>query len=144
MVNISIAMFYEDLKLGKEYEIKALNLFKYKYYEQSQGINKLYDLKICTIDDEQVLVEVKADRLAIHSGNVVIEFECNNKHSGIATTLADYYVYFIIGSNIVYKIKTNILKEICKKARIVRGGDKYSSKMYIIRMKDLDNYKFIM
>lgn len=142
--DIVIVMFIEDLKLGKEYELKALKLFKYKSYVHSEGINKLYDLEIDTIDDEKVFVEVKSDRLAIKTGNVVIEYECNKKSSGINATKADYYVYFVIGSNIVYKIKTKTLKEICKDCRIVMGGDGYRSKMYIVPMKNLDNYKYIL
>ena len=142
--DIVIVMFLEDLKIGKEYELKALNLFKYKSYVHSEGINKLYDLEIDTIDDEKVFVEVKSDRLAIKTGNVVIEFECNNKPSGINATMADFFVYFVIGSNIVYKIKTTTLKELCKDARIIRGGDGYRSMMFVIKMSKLSDYQFLM
>ena len=137
-------MFTNDLKLGKEYELKALKLFEYKSYVQSEGINKLYDLAINTINDDTIYVEVKSDRLAINTGNIVIEFECNKKPSGINATTAHYYVYFIIGSNTVYKIETNTLKEICKECRTVKGGDGYRSNMYIVPMKNLDNYKYIL
>lgn len=133
-------MFIQDLKLGQTYELKALELFNYKSYEQSQGNNKQYDLKICTTDNKILLVEVKSDRLAIKTGNIVIEFECNNISSGINATESDYYIYFIIGSNIVYKIETSSLREICKDCRIVLGGDGYRSKMYIVPMNKLSKY----
>ena len=133
-------MFITDLKLGQEYELKALQLFDYKSYEQSKGNFKKYDLKLITKDDTIILVEVKCDRLAERTGNIAIEYMCNNKYSGIKTTDADYYVYFIIGTDTVYKIPTLELLDICMDCKIVSGGDRMRSKMYLVPMNQLDRY----
>jgi len=134
-------MFVSDLKLGQYYELKALELFDYKTYEHSKCKNKYYDLKLIMKNDTIILVEVKCDRLAIRTQNIAIEYMCNNKDSGIKTTNANYYIYYIIGTNIVYKIPTLELLNICTDCKIVYGVDRKQSKMYLVPMNILDIYR---
>lgn len=138
-------MFDEDLKLGKIYEKIALKLFDYCRYKESKGNNKKYDLKLYVRDGihenlQIIKVEVKCDRLAHKTNNIVIEFECNNVASGINATKSDYYIYFILGTDIIYKIEVNTLKFLCKSCKIVSGGDGYRSKMYLLPMSRLTDY----
>lgn len=137
-------MFEADLKLGKVYEKIALKFFDYNRYKQSKGNNKKYDLKLYTNDENErskiIKVEVKCDRKAYKTNNIVIEYECNNKPSGINATKSDYYIYFILGTDIVYKIDISSLKFLCLSCRTVCGGDGMRSKMYILPMTRLKNY----
>ena len=151
-------MFISDLKFGQKYEQKLLELLPYDTYThkvgyskkkdiQEDGFNKNYDLTI-TKDDITTKYEVKSDRRAINTMNIAIEFECRNKASGIMTTEADYYAYFIIKSSELfdlYLIPVEDLREMInekKYKRLVKGGDSYLSKMYLISLNDLQKYLF--
>ena len=96
----------------------------------------------------QIRYEVKADRMACRTGNIAIEYMCNNVVSGISSTRAKYYIYFVINpdsnpSNIydIYKIKTKVLKQLVGNCRSVSGGDGNRSKMYLLKIKDILEYK---
>lgn len=133
-------MFHEDLAFGKRYEKKTLLLFDYDRYEQSVGCESGYDLVFYMKNYEKIKVEVKADRLAVKTGNLAIEYECNNKPSGINITTAHQYVYYIIGTKIIYQIEVETLKWLCKGCKTVCGGDGYRSKMYLLPMDRMTNY----
>lgn len=133
-------MFYKDLKIGREYEKKALELFDIISYEEPDKDNlPYYDYKLTLATGKIKYIEVKADFIGCRTGNFALEYECNNKSSGINRTIADYYIIFIIGVG-VYKIKTKILKEM-KNYKSVYGGDGYRSKMRLIPIVDLEKYK---
>jgi len=90
--------------------------------------------------------EVKADRLAVNYGcrTMFIEYECNNEPSGISTTKADYWMYFMVKPNgyICYEVPVSILKEACKSAiRKVSGGDGMRSRGYIIDVGQFEEFK---
>ena len=55
-------------------------------------------------------IEVKYDRKTKETGNVYIEFESRNKPSGIKTTQADYWTYFIDDDCPVGKQPVNVFK----------------------------------
>ena len=60
-----------------------------------KGYFPYYDIEI-TKDNVVTTYEVKADRQAHTTGNIAIEFEYNNKPSGISVTRADYYAYYVV------------------------------------------------
>ena len=128
--------FKKDLEFGHKYELELLKHIDHDNYLISTGIFKPYDIKFFK-DDKCIRYEVKADRLTIKTNNIAIEFECSNKPSGITTTRAKYYAYFVIKPNEeydLYIIKTKYIKECIKNKlykRIVKGGDNYTSRMYI-------------
>jgi len=125
--------FKSDLKLGEEYQQKYLSLIDYDSYEMATGNFKAYDIKI-TQHPHTKTCEVKADRMTARTGNVVIEFECSGKPSGITSTEADYWVYFIVGTNEYIKIDTPVLRQLIadnKWTRKVKGGDGWRSNMYL-------------
>lgn len=129
--------FKEDLKFGQKYELIALKYFEYNTYKQNN--DNRYDLLL----DDKIKVEVKADRLSHLTNNIAIEYECFNEPSGISTSEADFYIYFIIKPNneyTVYKFKTDELKDIIKNCRIVRGGDMKASKMYLLNVNKIKNF----
>ena len=139
--------FYRDLQLGKLYEKKALNYFKYKCVEYPpEGAFKEYDFILHTDNNNKIKVEVKSDTLGYKTKNIVIEYECYNKPSGITTSEADFWIYFLIhpedeNKNEVYKIPTNELKEICKGHKYVCGGDNKMAKLYLLKSNELLNFK---
>lgn len=110
--------------------------------EIAQGNFKPWDIRIQN-KEELITFEVKADRQSRRTGNVVIEFECNKKPSGITSSTADYWIYFIIGSHQYYMIPREALLDMIKEnkyQRIVKGGDGYRSNMYLFRMTDFMDY----
>ena len=67
-----------------------------------------------------------------------VEYFCNGKPSGIATTKADiYYIYL----DKLYIIKTEVLKDKCRKYintnRDKKGGDNMASKGIILPLNEL-------
>lgn len=128
----------KDLKFGQQYELIALKYLDFKEY--TLNIDYRYDLLL----DNKIKIEVKADRLAHKTNNLAIEFECFDKPSGIYISEADYYIYFIVKPNneyTVYKIKTDDLKEKIKDCIIVRGGDMKASKMYLLNLDKIKDFK---
>ena len=83
----------------------------------------------------------------LKTGNVAIEYECFKKPSGITTTQADYYVYFILNGHDydLFVIPVNDIKEYIKnnsqKCKNVSGGDFSKSKMYLIKINEFTEYK---
>jgi hypothetical protein len=137
--------FLNDLSFGKKYE-NLLATYLQPFYtniNKIEGKFKDYDM-IC---DNKIKYEVKSDRLSIKTGNLAIEFMCNNKESGITSTKADFYAYFIIKNLDEYDlyiiptedIKTKIKNKDYK--RTVKGGDGWRSQMYLFDLKVFENYK---
>lgn len=133
-----MSKFLHDLKFGNKYEKECLKYFNYSKFEIKQGKFKPYDILL----DDKVKIEVKADRLSYKTGNLVIEFKCSDKDSGITTTEADYWVYFVIKPENceVYKFEVEELKKLVADCRIVKGGDGYRSSLYLLPVKDLEKY----
>ena len=138
--------FRKCLKFGEKYQHELIKVLKPTNYKMMEGYFKEYDL---IIDDIlPIYYEVKADRYAYKFNQICIEFECNNKPSGIKTTTADYYAYFVIKPNDLYDlyiIPVIDIKEIInnrKFADIKQGGDRNASKFYIIDAPLFSNCKF--
>lgn len=133
--------FKMNLKQGKKYEKIALNYLDYDTVKHVEGKFKDYDF-IITKDDTEYKYEVKSDRQASITGNLAIEYEYNNKPSGISATTSDYLMYFIVfeDRDECYNMPTNELREIVKSCKKVVGGDKDLSKMYLVNKSKLHNY----
>ena len=128
--------FKSDLEFGNKYEQEFIKYLGYDDYKIMIGYFKEYDVEI-TIDNVITYFEVKADRLTHKTNNICIEYECNNKASGITTTKANHYGYFEIINDNEYKlyvipvdvIKKNINKKLYH--RCINGGDGFKSKFYL-------------
>ena len=137
--------FVEDLKFGKKYEIELLKYLDYESYDFVDGLFKDYDLKI-NINQKSTTYEVKADRITYKTNNIAIEYECSKKKSGILTTKADFYAYFIIKPNDnydLYIIPTKDIEAFIKEKqykRIVNGGDNFNSKMFLFDINIFKNF----
>lgn len=105
-----------------------------------------YDLEIGQIYEKQLndlfgkKIEVKRDFRCLETGNIFIEYESRNKKSGIATTEADYWCYWLSNEHCIF-IKTSRLKEMCRiyigTNRDVLGGDLNTSKGILLPTIDL-------
>jgi len=106
--------FRYDLKIGVEFE------------------TKLYELLGKTI-------EVKRDFKALNTGNIFIEYQSRGKLSGIATTQAEYWCYWLSDFHLIL-IETEELKKMCRiylnTKRDVSGGDNNTSKGVLLPLTD--------
>ena len=138
--------FNADLKFGQKYEKILIDLIPHDSYVLTCGYCKEYDFKLI-IDNVEVKYEVKADRRSINTGNMVIEYECSGKASGIATTEAKYYAYFVVrplDQWDLYIIPTDDLKTMINNRefkRTIKGGDGMRSRMYIFGLNQVQKWK---
>tara|TARA_Y100000385_G_scaffold26760_1_gene25409 strand:+ start:81 stop:482 length:402 start_codon:yes stop_codon:yes gene_type:complete len=129
--------FQKDLQTGQLYEKKALELIQKKYPKAyiQDGYFLEWDIYIPELD---MGVEVKSDAQYKKTGNFYVEYECNGKPSGIATTKAKYYYIYL---DKLYILKTEDLKDKCRKyfntKRDKKGGDNMASKGIIIPINEL-------
>jgi len=100
--------------------------------------NFKYDLEVGQVAENwlaEILqgkkIEVKRDLQAHKTSNIFVEYESRGKASGLATSEADYYCYFLSDDHFVI-IKAKRFKQICrsflKTNRDIRGGDSDTSK----------------
>lgn len=136
-----MSKFQNQLSQGHKYEKEALNYLDYDRYEHDTKYRKEYDLIIYK-NDVMIKIEVKSDRQASRTGNLAIEYECNRKPSGISSTEADYWIYFIVhpDRDECYKIPIHDLRELVKDCYKVSGGDGMRSKMYLLNKNKIQNY----
>jgi len=136
--------FCNDLVFGTKYEEIALNEYiDYDKYERPPKEKRLYYDFLITKGETLLKYEIKADRMAFKTHNLCIELFNNNKLSGLSSTEADYYIYFIINNNSVvrvYKIPTEVLKEIVKNREIKSGGDNRKSKFVLLNIDIVKEY----
>jgi hypothetical protein len=133
--------FKHQLARGHFYEKRSLLYLDYDDHKIIQGYHKEYDLEIIK-DGKKITIEVKSDRQASWTGNLAIEYECKDKPSGITSSTADYWIYFIVFEDYeeVYKISLEKLRKIAKTCKKVIGGDNNASKMFLIPKVKLCNY----
>ena len=139
-------MFEPDLAFGKQYEKLLLDYIEYDTVEFSPACCKGWDVEL-TCDGYSVKYEVKSDRMACRTGNVAIEISCSGRPSGISSTEANYYAYFIVYptmSPTLYLIPTDALKELIidNKYRRVMGGDGGRSEMVLVPIADFYDFIF--
>lgn len=140
--------FSNCLDQGKFYERETLKYLKYDTAEFSVGKCKEWDIEIYK-DGVPIYYEVKSETNAFKYGNLCVEYEYNEKKSGIDATIADYWVHYAIkdkAKNIydLFIITTTELRQLIIDKKYVRkiiGGDRNMSKCYLFSMKSLEKYK---
>jgi hypothetical protein len=135
--------FYDDLERGLIIERKALTLIRKKFPSASL-IHKFkgYDI---WIPESNCSIEVKYDPMSNKTGNLVVEFEFNNKQSALITTTATYWMFYddnqwilIKPKDIFYCIFINRLQWSTFKA----DGDSKYKKAYLIKKEMLMNFAY--
>ena len=128
--------FYSDLSFGNKYEEEFLKHADFDRYDKAEGVFKPYDLRLFKGNDE-IKIEVKADRMMKKTKNVAIEYRCNNKDSGIRTTEAKYWAIFEVIDDETYNlyiIPTKVINEFIKERKykkVVKGGYAGRVEMFI-------------
>ena len=88
---------------------------------------------------EAETLEVKRDFIAHKTKRVFVEYECNNKPSGISTTEADMWAF--VTDDCVIILPTDRLQQLAKEAigkkRYRKGGDGNRSLGALIDLRDL-------
>jgi len=103
-----------------------------------------YDLKVGQVKEKELgnilenkTIEVKSCVDAIF--NVFIEYESRNKPSGISTSKADYYCFFLKNAIVLISLDNIKLKsrKYLNTKRDVKGGDNNTSKGILLPIKEL-------
>lgn len=129
-----MSKFQRDLAFGRTFEDKAI-AFVGGAIERPAGKCSEFDFK-----SDGVAYEVKSDRMSATTGNMFLEYECNQRPSGIAVSTADYWFYYVVkAQEDVYKIPVPVLKAMT--GRSVSGGDGYRSRGYLIPLTELAAYQ---
>lgn len=137
--------FDRDLKIGKKYEQVILNSVKEKYPQAyiEDGYCKDWDIYIPEL---KLGIEVKSDKKSMHTGNIVIEIQFNNKPSALSTTKAKYWVIYDgydYNWFLVNDIKRCIEDNQLRYATFTGKGDIHSKKAYLIKKELLYKYKIL-
>jgi hypothetical protein len=125
--------FKSDLQFGQHYQNITLQILHWERSGQPEGNFKPYDIWL-EWDDLRTTIESKADRQTLTTGNIAIEFCCSGKPSGISTTEADHWVYYVVGSRDYYLIPTSVIRKAITERRFkrtCRGGDGYKAELYL-------------
>lgn len=137
--------FEDDLKFGELWEKKYI-LIKHlqpNEYKKMEGKFKEYDFEI--YDVINYTVEIKTDRMTHFTNNICIEYESFFQNSGIETTTADIWIYFVVKPNNkfdMYEIPVPILKQLIQLRRYQRTVKDYqgNSKSYLFNSNVFERY----
>jgi hypothetical protein len=136
-------MFSEDLKLGQKYEKIAIELLGAGETEKCPENVAFSDWDF---QHNGVKYEVKSDRRAASTGNLVFEYEHTDKPSGISITKADVWMYFVIKSDeayVCYKIPIGEIHRAIHTGKYKKSScDNGNSKFYLIPASVFNAYKF--
>ena len=144
--------FEHDLKTANNTEKQIKELLEslgYLFVEYCH--NNKYDIVMTNKQGEKNTFEVKEDFACERTGNVGVEYECRGKPSGIASSVADFYIYKIhepSSETKAYCIRTAKLKKLIEDDmffRTVSGGDVGSNtKCYLFKLKVIkDNFELL-
>jgi len=134
--------FENDLTTGERAQNYIISLLKneYKDIRSSKGSVKEYDL----ISSSGYSAEVKFDIMSKETGNIGIEYKCNQKPSGIsATTAVEWIHIFYAGEWMYLRIATktlqNFLKSNWNHLTKAIGGDGDRAELFIIPVDTIIN-----
>lgn len=144
--------FKKDLEISIENEKKVASFFEKQGFIVHQiNEDKYYDLLI-EKDDKIKKYELKTDYFITKekdSGNVFVEYECRGKPSGIATSTADWWIFYLINKNELWFIETYKLKNLIKEYKFntthTAGDIGSNTKGYLVqRTEELIKPNFII
>ncbi len=141
--------FWEDLTFGKSGEhIAWLDLLESPKTKQVLDVRfdpyfKEKDIDFLQLDFENNVnkIEVKADRKAHDTGNIVFETKSKASEGCLARSEADYIYYYIENTKEVLVLKVDALKGFIKHTlpREIPMGD--NARGYLLNIQDLIDYK---
>lgn len=136
-------MFRADLAFGKKYEQIAISMLGAGNTEICpDGAFSDWDFK-----HNGVAYEVKSDRRAYQTGNLVIEYEHTDKPSGISITKADVWMYFVVINDeayTCYNIPVSEIRKVIADGKYKKSScDNGNSKFYLIPARLFNACKFV-
>ena len=137
--------FNESLSGGKIGEEEILKKIQIKYPKAFiDGDGKKFSNWDIYIPEINESIEVKNDYKSKHTGNLVIEVECNGKLSALSITNATYWV-FITGYEYIWITPLEIyrfLEQHFEYGRVpfVGDGDPYPKKAYLVILNVFKEY----
>lgn len=135
--------FRKDLKIAIENEKKVASFFeKQGCIVHEINDDKEYDLLI-EKDGDMKKYELKTDYFVTKehdSGNVFVEYECRGKASGISTSTADWWIFYLIHLKELWFIKTEDLKQVISEFHFntthTAGDEGSRTKGYLVGRND--------
>lgn len=130
-----------------DYEVSSLNL---KGLEKKKML-KSYDLKFGLyygnkiFCEKEIKFEIKTDKYA-NTGNLAFEYKDNGVESGVFTTTAEYFIYFMprFETDNIYIIKSEKLKNLLSEEKwniyFHYGGDIGKTLNFIIPKNEFDSH----
>lgn len=145
--------FKKDLERSNKTEVEVVKILKSHFGKafidaKFGEAKKEYDIELITTF-QRVRLELKEDFYCKKSGNIAIEFESRGKPSGIETSRSRFWLikaHTPEGWKLL-SIKSDTLRKLIKEeryARIAKGGDNWTSKMYLFALKDIEPYCIII
>ena len=138
--------YKKDLPLGELGESTIIKFAEEKGMVPVEWGNKdyRYDFKLA-YDNRVYSYELKTDVYPHDTGNIVIEYECRGKASGISVTQADFFVTYFPHFNEIWNIRTSDLKKmIIENPKIPKtqnsGDDGSNTKLYKINKEEFRGY----
>jgi len=136
--------FKKDIKTGEEGEAFIRSFQEnlgFTFIHSCKNIS--YDLKM-SYKGQEYTYEIKTDTYARDTGNMVIEFECRGKASGINATQADYFTYFFPHLGEIWNIRCDRLRWLINETRphiFENAGDQGSgTKLYRLKKNEVRDY----
>ena len=128
----------QDLEYGDRMAEKVLQILGVTQYRKMEGNFKEFDY-ITMEDGKFVLREMKADRWTAKTGNLAVECMNRGKLSGISTSHADFWNFYIEELDELYNIPTCVIKDAIFKFKFKEI--KECGEMSICYLFDKDDFK---
>lgn len=139
--------FHADLAAGEKGERHVAHFLKKQLRASSvsiKGKGKHFDFTL-VYPNKTESVEVKTDFMAQKTGNLYMEFACNDKDSGLAITTADYWAVLVPHKQCIFlfcpKTMLSWLKTAQKK--IIKGGDRKAVWGFVVSIEDVEAETFV-
>lgn len=149
--------FERDLAFGQIGEKVVADFLKTEFgmefhgFNESQDREKLKEFDFTMVDwksCEMLDIEVKTDAWEFFkkkdTGNITIEYYCSGTASGIFTTKAHKFIYYMPYHEIMYMCDTEVLRGMIRRQEIpfapVSAGDKKKTRCALIRRVDFEEH----
>ena len=128
-------LFYKLLQENKIYEERAGE--KICKLNNTTILRYNNDYKYDFITSDNIMYEIKADHKAIKTGNFFIEYIGNSKPSGIAVSIANYYI--LTDTKYYFMLQTDVLKLLCRGKYSAKTPDNSSIGFLVSRYDIIKN-----
>lgn len=120
-------MFKEMLNASRPFELFVSTKLQEKGIASRLNHDERFDISAST----SITYEVKTDANTYFSNNIGFEINYNDKPSGIYTTEADYFIFFLPFSCVTITVHTKVLYNLLnqKKHKTIKTGDRKASTM---------------